>query len=83
MLRNEDRVPAHRRLPPVILGRSGGNPVENEAAAVLQHGRQPFFRQIRSVFRPQPSPAAEAAPRQRSEQFIQVAQSRPQSMSSL
>lgn len=83
MLRNEDRVPAHRRLPPVILGRRGGKPVENEAAAVLPHGRQPFFRQIRSVFRPQPSPAAEVAAGQRSKQVVQVAQSRPQSISSL
>ncbi len=83
MLRNEDRVPAHRRLPPVILRCNWDKPVENEAATVLQHGRQPFFRQIRPVFRPQPLPAAEVAPRQRSKQVVQVSQSRPQSISSL
>ncbi len=72
MLGHKDRVPSHRGLPTVVLRFGRREPFDDELPAMLQNHRQRFFGKVRSVFHPQPKPAAKFALSQGGEEIVEI-----------
>lgn len=73
MLRDEDRMPPHRRLLAVI-GRGGGRQaLRDECAGMVQHRRHAAIRKISLLLRAQPKSHAKGGSFKGNEQGIEIA----------
>ena len=50
MLRYKDRVVSHRRLLPVVRGKSRGDTGDDESGSMFPYGIESFFKNILPVF---------------------------------
>ena len=72
MLGDEDRMTAERRLLSVV-GRCGGRePLVDEIARVLEHGRETLLVEIGALPRPETEAAPEGRPREPRKDTIHV-----------
>ena len=73
MLSDEDRVPPHRCLATVVTRIGGGEPGEQEPAAVLYHNGPAFFSKIFLFLLSQTESAAELAAGESGEELVEIA----------
>lgn len=73
MLRDEDRMMSHRRLPPVVRRRGRGQTLLDEVGGVIQDNRQPFATQVFKLSAAQAKATPERRFGERGEEFVKIA----------
>lgn len=73
MLRNKDGMVAQRRLPSIVGGLRGSQPLLDECGGVFHHFRQTVLLQVREFLARQMEAATESGLAQRLKEFVEFA----------
>ena len=74
VLRDEDRMISHRRLPPVVQGFGGGEPLLDKIRGVFEDDRQTFAAKVLQLLPVQAKAPTERRLAQFGKDFVEFAQ---------